>query len=122
MGEPEAPQWSSRTLKEQAVAGKARDYSCMETGLVDVVEEDKHKGSLERKEGLQNTIRELSEMEHKLQSLVRGQQLAVESSRLHVKPDSPGQINLRPRAHLPRRDFDLKDYSQKPESKSRLQK
>ncbi|KAH7176003.1 hypothetical protein EDB81DRAFT_30866 [Dactylonectria macrodidyma] len=118
---PEAPRRSSRRLKEQPVVDEARDSSHMR---IDGVKGDQHKGLLEKKlgkkEGVQKTMQELSELEHKLQSGAIRHRLDVETSDLHVKPDSPSQLAFKPRAHLPRRDTDLVSF-QNPETKLRSQ-
>jgi hypothetical protein len=81
---------------------------------IDGVKGDQHKGLLEKKMGkkedLQKTMRELSELEHKFQSVARRHRLDVEISDLHVEPDSPSQLAFKPRAHLPRRDTDLASF------------
>ncbi|KAH7112273.1 hypothetical protein B0J13DRAFT_614056 [Dactylonectria estremocensis] len=118
---PEAPRRSSKRLKEQPVVDEARDSSHMG---IDWVKGDQHKGLLEekmgKKEDVQKTMRELSELEHKLQSEAMRHRLDVETSDLHVEPDSPSQLALKPRAHLPRRDTDLVSF-QNPETKLRSQ-
>ncbi|KAH6872068.1 hypothetical protein B0T10DRAFT_466302 [Thelonectria olida] len=109
--QPEAPRRSSWRLEEQPVIDEARDSSHME---IDGVKGDQHKGLLEKKMGkkedLQKTMRELSELEHKFQSVARRHRLDVEISDLHVEPDSPSQLAFKPRAHLPRRDTDLASF------------
>lgn len=52
-------------------------------------------------EGVEEAMRELSEMEHKLQNAVKRQRQAVESSDLHVKAESTMERNIRPKMRTP---------------------
>lgn len=60
-------------------------------------------GLWETKEGVQQARRELSEMEHRFQSVVRRQRLAVQNSDLKDDPLSK-QASLKPAPYLPQRD------------------
>lgn len=62
-----------------------------------------HMGLWETKEGVQQARRELSEMEHRFQSVVRRQRLAVQNSDLKANPLS-NQVSLKPVPYLPERD------------------
>jgi UV DNA damage endonuclease len=55
-------------------------------------------------EGVEEAMRELSEMEHKLQDAVRTQRLAVESSDLHVKKEVSEEPDIRPKMYSPNTD------------------
>jgi UV DNA damage endonuclease len=52
-------------------------------------------------EGVEEAMRELSQMEQKLQTAVRTQRLAVESSDLHVKKEAIDEPDIRPKMYLP---------------------
>lgn len=95
-------------LKQQAAETEARCYSSeMEIDSVDGITLGKRIRHSEQNEDIKETMRELSEMEHKLQSATRRQRLAVEASDLHVETESSGLIDLKPQPHLPKRDSSL---------------
>ncbi|KAH6869289.1 hypothetical protein B0T10DRAFT_501705 [Thelonectria olida] len=116
---PSAPRRRSRRLNEQPIVDQSQDSSQTE---IDGPEGDLHKGLLEEnmggKKDLQQTMWELSELDHKLQSVARSHQLAVKTSDLQVEPDSPSELAFKPKAHIPRRDIDLV-FFQSPETKLR---
>lgn len=55
-------------------------------------------------EGVEEAMRELSEMEQKLQTVVRTQRLAVESSDLQVKKEAANEPDIRPKMYSPNKD------------------
>lgn len=94
---PEVPRRSSRRLKEQTVT-EDHDSSRMD---IDDADGERSIGALnlESTEALQRTMRELGEMEARLQNVARRQRLAVETSDLHVEVEPPvSQISLKPRS------------------------
>jgi UV DNA damage endonuclease len=55
------------------------------------------------KENVQRAMRELGEMEEKLQSAVRKQRLAIESSDLSVETEASAEEGIKPNIRLPKR-------------------
>ncbi|KAK7419710.1 UV-damage endonuclease [Neonectria magnoliae] len=68
---------------------------------VDSKSQKKPKALWETKEGVQQAMRELSEMEHKFQTVVRRQRLAVQNSSLEVGPGSPSEVSMKPKPSIP---------------------
>ncbi|KAK7420187.1 UV-damage endonuclease [Neonectria punicea] len=68
---------------------------------VDSKSQKEPKALWETKEGVQQAMRELSEMEHKFQTVVRRQRLAVQNSSLTVVPDSPSEVSMKPKPSIP---------------------
>ncbi|KAF4970854.1 hypothetical protein FSARC_2220 [Fusarium sarcochroum] len=106
-----APRRSSRRLKDAAtVTGDERpsklDITKMVTDPMKAAEpaDKKAKGVWDTGEGVEEAMRELSEMEHKLQDAVRTQRLAVESSDLHVQNEASNEPAIRPKMHSPTQD------------------
>lgn len=67
----------------------------------EIPDKRKYKAVWDTGEGVEEAMRELSEMEHKLQNAVRRQRQAVESSDLHVKVESVIDRNIRPKMRTP---------------------
>jgi UV DNA damage endonuclease len=76
----------------------------MATDPMKVSSPKKAKGVWDTGEGVEEAMRELSEMEHKLQDAVRTQRLAVESSDLHVKKEVAQEPDIRPKMYSPNKD------------------
>ncbi|KAH7008682.1 UV-endonuclease UvdE-domain-containing protein [Ilyonectria destructans] len=97
----DGPRRSARNEKgKSAPSDEARETSPMD---VDPIIRAQHMGLWETKEGVQQARRELSEMEHRFQSVVRRQRLAVQNSDLKANPLSD-QVSLKPVPYLPERD------------------
>ncbi|KAM5344747.1 hypothetical protein ACJ41O_010609 [Fusarium nematophilum] len=110
---PDAPRRSSRRLKDAAVttAGHERlpekmdiDEASKTSSDGDATNRRDRKAVWVTGEGVEEAMRELSEMEHKLQVAVRRQRLAVETSDLHVEPEVANKLDIRPRIHSPGRE------------------
>ncbi|WAO92521.1 UV-damage endonuclease [Fusarium falciforme] len=106
---PDAPRRSSRRLRDAAAATTA-DHLAPDKMDIDkdskkikceIPDKRKHKAVWDTGEGVEEAMRELSEMEHKLQNAVRRQRQAVESSDLHVKVESVMDRGIRPKMHTP---------------------
>ncbi|KAM0549817.1 hypothetical protein ACHAPJ_009256 [Fusarium lateritium] len=106
-----APRRSSRRLKDAAAVDNDErpakvDITKVVTDPMKATEPKgkKAKGVWDTGEGVEEAMRELSEMEHKLQSAVRTQRLAVESSDLHVQNENANEPVIRPKMHAPNQD------------------
>ncbi|KAM6519148.1 N-lysine methyltransferase setd6 [Fusarium falciforme] len=106
---PDAPRRSSRRLRDAAAATTA-DHLAPDKMDIDkdskkikceIPDKRKHNAVWDTGEGVEEAMRELSEMEHKLQNAVRRQRQAVESSDLHVKVESVMDRNIRPKMRTP---------------------
>ncbi|RSL64708.1 UV-damage endonuclease [Fusarium duplospermum] len=107
---PDAPRRSSRRLRDAAAATTAdhlasdkMDIDKDRKGILkcEIPDKRKNKAVWDTGEGVEEAMRELSEMEHKLQNAVRRQRLAVESSDLHVKVEPTMERNIRPKMRTP---------------------
>ncbi|KAM0421534.1 hypothetical protein ACHAPT_010708 [Fusarium lateritium] len=106
---PDAPRRSSRRLRDAAVATTANRATPEnmefdeERGVLkcEIPDKRKHKAVWDTGEGVEEAMRELSEMEHKLQNAVRRQRLAVESSDLHVEVEPTMERIIRPKMRTP---------------------
>ncbi|KAL2681247.1 UV-damage endonuclease [[Neocosmospora] mangrovei] len=106
---PDAPRRSSRRLRDAAAAtttghlGPDRMEIDKDTKKIkcEIPDKRKNKAVWVTGEGVEEAMRELSEMEHKLQNAVKRQRQAVESSDLHVKVGSTMERNIRPRMRTP---------------------
>ena len=90
---PEAPRRRSRRVKEEVDNASASPYA---TKAMEAGEKKTHTvwGS---KEGVQEAVQQLSQMEEELQSAVRRQRLAVENSDLGNEEIDTAQIPFQPR-------------------------
>lgn len=91
---PEASRRSSRRIKEEPNPNSASPYSAKarESG-------DKKTHTVwDTKEGVQDAVKQLTQMEEELQSAVRRQRLAVENSDLGKETHKPADRPFRPRA------------------------
>lgn len=95
---PDAPRRSSRRIKDAADRPKS------DTDPMKAASPKKTKAVWDTGEGVEEAMRELSEMEQKLQTAVRKQRLAVESSDLHVKKEAAGEPDIRPKMYAPNQD------------------
>lgn len=93
-----APRRSSRRLKDATVNTDERSANQDITKKAGPM---RAKAVLDTGEGVEEAMRELSEMEQKLQTAVRTQRLAVESSDLHVKKEAINKPDIRPKMHSP---------------------
>jgi UV DNA damage endonuclease len=96
-----APRRSSRRLKDVTANTDERSAN---QDITKKAGPKKAKAVLDTGEGVEEAMRELSEMEQKLQTAVRTQRLAVESSYLHVKKDAINEPDIRPKMHSPDRE------------------
>lgn len=95
---PDAPRRSSRRIKDAAERPKS------ETDPMKAASPKKTKAVWDTGEGVEEAMRELSEMEQKLQTAVRRQRLAVESSDLHVTKEVADEPGIRPKMYAPNQD------------------
>ncbi|RFN45853.1 uv-damage endonuclease [Fusarium flagelliforme] len=102
------PRRSSRRLKDASNGNGERkaklDITKMAGDPMKATDPKKDKAVWVTGEGVEEAMRELSEMEHKLQDAVRTQRLAVESSDLHVKKESSQEPDIRPKMYSPNTD------------------
>ncbi|UZP46619.1 hypothetical protein NXS19_014431 [Fusarium pseudograminearum] len=96
------PRRSSQRLKESTDERTPKiDVTKMASNPMKPTNTKKAKAVWDTGEGVEEAMRELSEMEHKLQDAVRTQRLAVESSDLHVKKEIAQEPGIRPKVHAP---------------------
>ncbi|KAK2672527.1 hypothetical protein RAB80_012606 [Fusarium oxysporum f. sp. vasinfectum] len=95
---PDAPRRSSRRIKDAAERPKS------DTDPMKAADPKKAKAVWDTGEGVEEAMRELSEMEQKLQTVVRTQRLAVESSDLQVKKEAANEPDIRPKMYSPNKD------------------
>ncbi|WXC64671.1 UV-damage endonuclease [Fusarium graminearum] len=96
------PRRSSRRLKESTDERTPKiDITKMASNPMKLTNTKKVKAVWDTGEGVEEAMRELSEMEHKLQDAVRTQRLAVESSDLHVKKEIAQEPSIRPKVNAP---------------------
>jgi len=99
------PRRSSRRIKEVTDERTPNvDITKMVSDPLKLNNPKKSKAVWETGEGVEEAMRELSEMEHKLQDAVRTQRLAVESSDLHVKKELAQEPGVRPKVYRPNKD------------------
>ncbi|GKU18965.1 unnamed protein product [Fusarium langsethiae] len=99
------PRRSSRRLKEATDERTPKiDVTKMVSDPMKSTNTKKANAVWDTGEGVEEAIRELSEMEHKLQDAVRTQRLAVESSHLHVKKEIAQEPGVRPKVYAPNSD------------------
>jgi UV DNA damage endonuclease len=99
------PRRSSRRLKEAPNERTPKiDVTKMASDPLKLTNTKKKEAVWETGEGVEEAMRELSEMEHKLQDAVRTQRLAVESSDLHVKKELSQEPGIRPKVYEPNND------------------
>ncbi|KAH7237890.1 hypothetical protein B0J15DRAFT_553895 [Fusarium solani] len=108
---PDAPRRSSRTLSDVAATAAANDQvppEKMDTNKVSkpspaavTSNKDNATAAGVMGEGVEEAMRELGELEHKLQNAVRRQRLAVETSDLHAKSEPPFEHDIRPKVNSP---------------------
>lgn len=102
------PRRSSRRIKDASNGNDERkaklDVTKMAGDPMKVANPKKAKAVWDTGEGVEEAMRELSEMEHKLQNAVRTQRLAVESSDLHVKKETSQEPDIRPTMYSPNTD------------------
>ncbi|RGP81797.1 putative uv-endonuclease uve-1 [Fusarium longipes] len=98
-----APRRSSRRLKDTTNDDQTPKMDAKMSELK-VNNPKKSRAVWESGEGVEEAIRELSEMEHKLQDAVRTQRLAVESSDLHVKKEIAQEPTIQPNMYSPNKD------------------
>jgi UV DNA damage endonuclease len=92
------PRRSSRRIKEATDERTPKiDVTKMASDPMKLTNTKKANAVWDTGEGVEEAIRELSEMEHKLQDAVRAQRLAVESSHLHVKKEIAQEPGIRPK-------------------------
>jgi len=94
-------------LKDASVNDERKakvDVTKMVTDPMKTTDPKKGKAVWVTGEGVEEAMRELSEMEHKLQDAVRTQRLAVESSDLHVKKEISEEPGIRPKMYSPNTD------------------
>ncbi|KAH7202310.1 UV-endonuclease UvdE-domain-containing protein [Fusarium oxysporum] len=94
----DAPRRSSRRIKDAAERPKS------DTDPMKAADPKKAKAVWDTGEGVEEAMRELSEMEQKLQTVVRTQRLAVESSDLQVKKEAANEPDIRPKMYSPNKD------------------
>ncbi|KAM0495665.1 hypothetical protein ACHAP8_007932 [Fusarium lateritium] len=99
------PRRSSGRIKEATDERKPKiDVTKMVSDPLKLDNPKKPKAVWDTGEGVEEAMRELSEMEHKLQDAVRTQRLAVESSDLHVKKELAQEPGVRPKTYQPTND------------------
>ncbi|KAJ4015332.1 hypothetical protein NW752_006790 [Fusarium irregulare] len=102
------PRRSSRRIKDASNGNDERnaklDVTKMAGDPMKVANPKKAKAVWDTGEGVEEAMRELSEMEHKLQNAVRTQRLAVESSDLQVKKETSQEPDIRPTMYSPNND------------------
>lgn len=103
------PRRSSRRIKDNTTTPSDErkpkiDVTKMVTDPMKANDPQKAGGVWDTGEGVEEAMRELSEMEHKLQNAVRTQRLAVESSDLHVKKEMSQEPDIRPKMYSPNKD------------------
>ncbi|KAF5021605.1 hypothetical protein F66182_6352 [Fusarium sp. NRRL 66182] len=104
-----APRRSSRRLKDVSTVNDEPppnvDVAKMVSDPMNAADQGKiTKAVWDTGEGVEEAMRELSEMEQKLQTAVRTQRLAVESSDLHIQNETSKEPNLRPTIYAPNQD------------------
>ncbi|KAF7550360.1 hypothetical protein G7Z17_g5767 [Cylindrodendrum hubeiense] len=105
----EGPRRSARKPKDQpTTSDEARETSDMD---VDPMCKAQPLGLWDTKEGVEQAMRDLSEMEHKFQTLVRRQRLAVQNSDIDVDALLPRQVSTTPAPSIPVRIQNKKSES-----------
>ncbi|KAF4446226.1 putative UV-endonuclease UVE-1 [Fusarium austroafricanum] len=97
-----APRRSSRRLKDAATEQPSK-VDIAKTGSDPMKASNPREAKVvwDTGEGVEQAMRELSEMEHKLQNAVRTQRLAVETSDLHVQKETEDKPDIRPKMYSP---------------------
>ncbi|KAM0205004.1 hypothetical protein ACHAQI_009682 [Fusarium lateritium] len=98
-----APRRSSRRLKDATNTDERSTNQDItkKAGPKKAADPKEVKAVLDTGEGVEEAMRELSKMEQKLQTAVRTQRLAVESSDLHVKREILDEPDIRPKMYIP---------------------
>ncbi|KPM40787.1 UV-damage endonuclease [Neonectria ditissima] len=97
----EGPRRSARILGDHTAKNANNDTREPSKMDVDPSGHEPIQAIWETKEGVQQAVRELSEMEHKFQNVVRRQRLAVLNSRLAVAPGLPDETAAKPKPSIP---------------------
>ncbi|KAF5668103.1 putative UV-endonuclease UVE-1 [Fusarium heterosporum] len=95
------PRRSSRRLKDASNTDDRPVNHVKSSDPMKEINPLKAKAVLDTGEGVEEAMRELSKMEKKLQTAVRTQRLAVESSDLHIKGKALTDPDIRPRIYTP---------------------
>ncbi|KAI6767552.1 hypothetical protein HG530_005561 [Fusarium avenaceum] len=98
-----APRRSSRRLKD-TTANMDERSTCQDltkAAPMKTVNPRRSKAVWDTGEGVEEAMRELSKMEQKLQTAVRTQRLAIESSDLHLKEEAFNEPDIRPKMYTP---------------------
>lgn len=94
---PEASRRSSRRIKESNENGNAPTDGKRSASPIGSKSQKNEKSVFDSKEGVQEVVKELSQMEKKLQNNLKRQRLAVETSDLGVDTQEPADRPFQPR-------------------------